>query len=52
MPPKYRLYYFDTNGNGLGEVPRMMFSVAGVEFEDIRFPEDGDEWPMKYKPSE
>ena len=49
MATKYRLYYFDTNG--LAEVARMLFAIAKVEYEDIRFPGTGDEWEKTYKPS-
>ena len=57
MPAKFRLYYFDTAS--LGEVPRMLFALADVEYEDIRFSLGndirsgigGEEWNKKYKPS-
>lgn len=44
--PKYRLTYF--NGRGRAEVTRLMFALAGVEFEDKRI--QGEEWPA-LKPS-
>lgn len=34
MAPKYVLTYFDLRGRG--EVTRLLFKVAGVEFEDKR----------------
>jgi len=34
MAPKYVLTYFDIRGRG--EVTRLLFKVAGVEFEDKR----------------
>jgi len=33
--PHIRLHYF--NGRGLGELPRLCLSFAGLEFEDVRF---------------
>ena len=39
--PSYKLYYFNTKG--FGENARMLFKVAGVEFEDIRY--SREEWP-------
>ncbi|KAL9962484.1 hypothetical protein ACROYT_G031589 [Oculina patagonica] len=42
--PGYQLYYFDVRG--AGEVCRLAFAAANVEFEDIRFSVAGDreEW--------
>ena len=37
----YKLYYF--NGRGRAEVSRLVFVVAGQEYEDIRY--EGDQWP-------
>ena len=39
--PSYKLSYFNTKG--FGENARMLFKVAGVEFEDIRY--SREEWP-------
>ena len=39
--PSYKLSYF--NAKGFGENARMLFKVAGVEFEDIRY--SREEWP-------
>lgn len=39
----YKLIYF--NGRGLGEVTRLIFAVAGVEYEDVRI--ERDAWPSK-----
>jgi len=36
--PKYKLVYF--NVRALAEVSRLLFSVAGIEFEDYRYPID------------
>ncbi|XP_052781150.1 probable glutathione S-transferase 9 isoform X2 [Mya arenaria] len=45
---KYKLIYFDVRGRG--EVARMLFTVAGVSFEDKRVPVDAVEWDeMKSK---
>ncbi|PAA94396.1 hypothetical protein BOX15_Mlig020427g1 [Macrostomum lignano] len=41
----YKLYYFD--GRGRGEIIRLVFAAAGVDFEDIRF--DLEEWESKYR---
>ena len=38
--PSYKLTYF--NGRGRGEISRMIFTAAGVKFEDVRI--EGD-WP-------
>jgi glutathione S-transferase len=37
----YKLHYF--NGRGLGEVSRLIFTVAGQKFEDIRH--EHSDWP-------
>ncbi len=47
MPTKYKLYYY--SGKGRGEPVRMIFAMAGVEYEDVRF--EHDEWLEKYKAS-
>ena len=47
MVGKYKLTYFD--GPGRGELIRLVFSAAKVEFEDDRFAFDA--WPT-IKPSE
>jgi glutathione S-transferase len=44
--PTYKLQYFD--GQGRAEVARLLFSVAGVEFEDERL--SGETWQTA-KPS-
>jgi len=33
--PSYKLHYF--NIHGLGEIPRLLFAAAGVQFEDVRY---------------
>jgi len=38
MATKYKLIYF--NVRALGEVSRLIFAVAGVEYEDYRYPID------------
>ena len=38
--PSYILYYFNLRGRA--EATRLMFKVAGVEFEDRRL--NGEEW--------
>lgn len=40
----YKLYYFDVRGRG--EIGRLAFAAANIEFEDIRFSVAGDreEW--------
>ena len=43
---KFTLYYFNIKGRG--EVIRLIFTVAGVEFEDKRV--NREEW-LKLKPS-
>ena len=45
MPTQYRVIYY--SGKGRGEPIRMMFALAGVKFEDIRF--EHDEWLETYK---
>jgi len=44
--PSYKLCYF--NARGLGEMSRLLFAEAGVEFEDCRI--ERTDWPDK-KPS-
>uniref|UniRef100_A0A0L8HMB1 GST N-terminal domain-containing protein n=1 Tax=Octopus bimaculoides TaxID=37653 RepID=A0A0L8HMB1_OCTBM len=44
--PSYTLYYF--NGRGRAEVLRMLFSAAGVQFQDKRI--EFSEW-SHYKSS-
>ena len=41
--PAYRLIYFETRG--AAEVSRMVFKVAGIEFEDVRYSQEN--WPSK-----
>lgn len=43
MSSKYKLTYF--NGRGLGEVIRLIFAQAAVDFEDIRI--ERDDWPER-----
>ncbi|XP_066304198.1 glutathione S-transferase-like [Branchiostoma lanceolatum] len=44
MAPKYKLTYF--NARGRGELTRLIFAAAGVEFEDVRL--GHGEWgPLK-----
>jgi len=38
--PTYKLLYF--NLRGIGELVRLLFKQAGVDFEDFRFSRDGD----------
>ena len=45
--PSYKLIYF--NSRGAAEVSRLLFAVAGREYEDVRIPRE--EWPDK-KPGE
>eukprot|EP01112_Ceratiomyxa_fruticulosa_P007365 TRINITY_DN1907_c0_g1_i1.p1 TRINITY_DN1907_c0_g1~~TRINITY_DN1907_c0_g1_i1.p1 ORF type:complete len:204 (+),score=39.16 TRINITY_DN1907_c0_g1_i1:96-707(+) len=44
MASSYKLAYFD--GRGLAEISRLLFTLAGVPFEDIRFSAEGEkkEW--------
>lgn len=35
MSPRYRLIYFDARG--VAERARLMFAIAGVEYEDFRY---------------
>lgn len=44
--PKYRLTYF--SGRGLAEPTRLVFALAGVEYEDKRI--TSEDWPA-LKPS-
>ena len=37
----YNLYYFP--GRGRGEISRLSFAAANIEFEDIRL-EEGEAW--------
>ncbi|XP_006812411.1 hematopoietic prostaglandin D synthase-like [Saccoglossus kowalevskii] len=39
--PSYKLHYF--NSRGFGEQIRVLFALAGVEYEDIRYTQE--EWP-------
>jgi len=38
--PSYKFCYF--NGRGLGEMARLLFAEADVDYEDCRFA--GEEW--------
>eukprot|EP00058_Branchiostoma_floridae_P024899 XP_002610389.1 hypothetical protein BRAFLDRAFT_277735 [Branchiostoma floridae] len=40
MAPKYKFTYF--NARGRGELVRLIFAAAGVEYEDVRF--DWEQW--------
>ncbi|XP_052086419.1 S-crystallin SL11-like [Mytilus californianus] len=40
MPAKFKISYFDIKGRG--ELPRLVFALAGKEFEDERL--SGDKW--------
>ena len=42
MPPKYRLIYFNLQARG--EVARLLFALADVEYEDVRI-ERWTDWP-------
>jgi len=43
--PTYKLTYF--NGRGRGEIIRLVFAVAGVEYQDIRV--ERADWPGTHK---
>lgn len=47
--PTYKLIYFDLRGRA--EPARMMFELAGVDYEDKRIPLGSEEWKL-LKPSE
>lgn len=47
--PSYKLTYFDARG--FAEPARMIFHLAGVEFEDYRFTHESGTWE-KIKDSE
>jgi len=42
-PKHYKYEYF--NGRGRGEIPRLVFVAAGVEFEDVRI--EFADWPQR-----
>ena len=42
----YKLYYF--NARGAVEPIRIIFALADVNYEDIRF--EGEDWTHKFKP--
>ena len=46
--PSYKLIYFDLRSRG--DYIRYVFYVANQEFEDVRIPYGGLEWP-EIKPS-
>ena len=46
--PEYKLTYFNIRARA--EVTRMLFTMAGVEFEDKRFDFGSPDWPA-FKPS-
>ncbi|XP_072051484.1 uncharacterized protein [Amphiura filiformis] len=46
--PSYKLMYFDVRGRA--EIIRLLFSQAGVKYEDVRIPIGGEEW-KKLKPT-
>ncbi len=39
--PSYKIVYFD--GRGRAEISRMILTLAGVEFEDVRV----NDWPKR-----
>ncbi|KAK3608732.1 hypothetical protein CHS0354_000997 [Potamilus streckersoni] len=41
--PEYRLHYF--NGRGAAEPARILFALADVEYEDVRY--EREDWPAK-----
>lgn len=41
-----KLYHFD--GPGRAELSRLLFTIGGVGFEDVRL--SSEEWRVKYKP--
>ncbi|XP_046456709.1 glutathione S-transferase 1-like isoform X4 [Daphnia pulex] len=41
--PVYKLHYFNNPRRGRAELSRLIFSQAGVQFEDVRF--SHSEWP-------
>ena len=51
LMPHYKLVYFDFKNRG--ELIRLIFAAAGVEFEDYRIPLDEPVWIdwNAYKPS-
>ena len=46
--PTYKLYYF--NSKGRGELARLIFAQADVQYEDIRFEYGGERW-IELKPT-
>ena len=45
--PSYKLYYFQAKARA--ENSRFIFKQAGIDFEDVRFEYDGEDW-AKFKP--